>query len=72
MSCGASLLSSFLANVTSLGPGASFSELRGRIFPMVGLGVEAVIEANFGADLEAAPFRYPEGRDMKYNGSKFD
>lgn len=44
-----------------------FAEVRGRVYPMVGLHRGAVIEANFGADLEMFPFKHPEGRDMVYD-----
>ncbi|KAI1086802.1 hypothetical protein F5B19DRAFT_110374 [Rostrohypoxylon terebratum] len=43
-----------------------FKGLRGRLFPMASLGNGAQIEANFGADLTAVPFKYPEGRDRDY------
>ncbi|KAI0895983.1 hypothetical protein F4806DRAFT_465929 [Annulohypoxylon nitens] len=44
-----------------------FEDIRGRLFPMACLGSGAQIKANFGADLNAVPFQYPEGRDRDYS-----
>lgn len=48
-----------------------FADVRGRIFPVVGLGTGTIIEANFGADLASVPFKYPEGRDRVYDVTGF-
>lgn len=55
----------------SLPSDIGFANIRGRVFPMVGMGSGVEIEANFGADLETVPFKHPEGKDREYTMTNF-
>ncbi len=67
-------LNTFLASILVLkgllGAGTCLTNLVGRLFPVVVARPETAIVANFGRDLAAKPFKYPDGLTRRYEAEE--
>ena len=67
LACTHSVCSSYLHDLTR-GIGPAFDKnVKGRLYPVIGMTEPTAIRANFGNDIEKTPFKWELGNSGKYD-----